>query len=332
MDAETELVNTLTGKGLGHIKVVRGERNGRFPHCNTIFIADEVNAIIDPGAGKKTLEKLLRNHRIDLVINTHYHFDHIWFNYLFKDAEIHLNKYDAPCFKSLDALAERLGILEVYGIRAVKKWKKTISRESPEPLGPTPKDRHEWILSTSRLDGEYGDGTIFDFGATKAQVIHTPGHTAGFSCFCFPNERMVYAADMDLTSFGPWYGGSDGDIQLFLDSMEKVAKLNVDIYVTGHEIGIVRKPEFVARLEKFKSKIFKRDTDILEFLRRRRKGVALTDIASEGLIYSPEFLVDEWICMWERIMVRKHLERLEGLGLVYLQGNKYRVKEGRELG
>ncbi len=320
------LVNALTEKSWDNVRVIRGEKNGRFPYCNTILITDEVNAVIDPGAGEKTLEKLLSNYRVDLVINSHYHFDHIQFNYLFTDAKIHQNKYDAPCFRSLDALAERLGIVEVYGIRAVEKWKKTISSESHEPMGPTPKDRHEWILSTSRLDEEYEEGRIFDFGATKVQVIHTPGHTAGFCCFYFPNERMVYAADIDLTSFGPWYGGSDGDIQLFLDSMEKVAKFDADIYVTGHEIGIVKKPEFLTRLEKFKSKILERDTNILEFLHRRKKGAALPEIASEGLIYSREFLVDEWIYMWERIMVRKHLERLEGLGLIYSEGNKYHVK------
>jgi len=322
-------VITVTEKSCGHVRVVRGETNGRFPYCNTMLITDEMNAIIDPGAGEKILEKLLEDYRIDLVINTHYHFDHIRFNYLFRDAEIHLNKYDAPCFKSLDTLAERLGILEVYGISGVKKWKKTISSESHEPLGYTPKNRHEWVLSTSRLDGEYEDGEIFDFGATKAEVVHAPGHTAGSCCVYFPNEKLVYAADIDLTSFGPWYGGSDGDIQLFLDSIEEVAKLNADIYVTGHEIGVVKKPEFLTRLQKFRSKIFERDTNILEFLRRRKNGAALTDIASEGLIYSRGFLVDEWIYMWERIMVKKHLERLEGLGRVYLEGNKYRVKEER---
>jgi len=316
-------VNTLTEKSYGHIKVVRGEQNGRFPHCNTILITDEVNAIIDPGAGEKILEKLLENYRIDLVINTHYHFDHIRFNYFFRDSEIHLNKYDAPCFKSLDTLAERLGILEVYGIKGVKKWKKTIARESREPLGCTPKNRHEWVLSTSRLDGEYEDGKIFDFGTTKAEVIRVPGHTAGFCCFYFPIEKFVYTADIDLTSFGPWYGGSDGDIQCFLDSMERVTKLNADVYVTGHEIGIVKKSEFLTRLEKFKSKIFERDRNILEFLRNRKNGAALTEIASRGLIYGCELLVDEWIYMWEKIMVRKHLERLERLGSAYRKGNKY---------
>jgi len=325
-------VNNLTEKSYGHVTVVKGEENGRFPHCNTILITDEVNAIIDPGAGEKILAKLLKNYRIDLVVNTHYHFDHIWFNYLFRDAEIHLNKYDAPCFKSLDTLAERLGIREIYGIEGVKKWKKTISSESREPLGHTPKDRHEWVLSTSRLDGEYEDGKIFDFGTTKAEAICMPGHTAGSCCFYFPNEKLVYTADIDLTSFGPWYGGSDGDIQGFLDSMKKATKLNANIYVTGHEIGIVNKSEFLTKLEKFKSKIFERDERILEYARSRKKGATLNEIASQGLIYDHEFLVDEWIYMWERIMVRKHLERLEGLGLVCLEGNKYRVKEGRELG
>ncbi len=325
-DPTTLLVNNLIEKNHGHVKVVRGEENGRFPHCNTILITDEVNAIIDPGAGEKILEKLLKKYHIDLVIDTHYHFDHIWFNYLFRDAEIHLNKYDAPCFKSLDALAERLGIQEVYGIEGVEKWKKTISSGSREPLGYTPKNRHEWVLSTSRLDGEYENGKIFDFGTTRAEAVHLPGHTAGSCCFHFPNEKLAYTADIDLTNFGPWYGGSDGDIQDFLDSINRATRLDADIFVTGHEIGVVSKSEFLAKLEKFKSKIFERDEKILEFVRSRETGAALNEITSQGLIYDHEFLVDEWICMWEKIMVRKHLERLEAFDALYAEGNKYYVK------
>jgi glyoxylase-like metal-dependent hydrolase (beta-lactamase superfamily II) len=319
----------LIEKGYGPIRVVRGEEKGRFPHCNTILIIDEVKAVIDPGAGEKILEKLLVNHRIDLVIDTHYHFDHIWFNYLFRDAEIHLNRYDAPCFKSLDTLAERLGILEVYGVDGVERWKKTVSGRSSESMGYTPRNRHEWVLSTSRLDGVYKDGKIFDFGSTEAEAIHLPGHTAGFCCFYFPNERLVYTADIDLTSFGPWYGGTDGDIQGFLDSIERITELDADIYVTGHELGIVGKSDFLLRLEKFKSKIFERDKALLEFLCSRKNGATLSEIASQGLIYDQEFLVDEWIYMWEKIMVKKHLERLERLGFVYLEGNRYYTKESQ---
>jgi glyoxylase-like metal-dependent hydrolase (beta-lactamase superfamily II) len=184
-------------------------------------------------------------------------------------------------------------------------------------------------LSTSRLDGEYEDGRIFDFGNTTAEVVHLPGHTAGFCCFYFPNERLVYSADIDLTDFGPWYGGTDGDIQGFLDSIERIIDLKADVYVTGHEFGILKRSEFLKRIPKFRARIFERDKRILEFLRAKKKGATLTGIASKGLIYGPEFLVDEWIYMWEKIMVRKHLERFEKLGLVGAERSRYFVKAER---
>ena len=316
-------------KNFGHVKAIRGEDGGRFPHCNTILVTDDINAIIDPGAGERILKKLRASHSIDLVIDTHYHFDHIWFNYLFTDARIYLHRDDAACFESLDALADRLGISEVYGVKAVKKWKERISKSGNQSMGLTPKNRHEWVLSTSRLDGEYEDGRIFDFGNTTAEVVHLPGHTAGFCCFYFPNERLVYSADIDLTSFGPWYGGTDGDIQGFLDSIERIIDLKADVYVTGHEFGILKRSEFLKRIPEFRARIFERDKRILEFLRAKKKGATLTGIASKGLIYGPEFLVDEWIYMWEKIMVRKHLERFEILGLVSAEKSRYFLKAER---
>lgn len=321
-------MNTLIEKSYGNVHVVRGKNHGRFPYCNTILITGKVNAVIDPGAGEKILGKLSEKYRIDIVIDTHYHFDHIWFNYLFRDAEIHLNKHEAPCFRSLDTLAERLGILEVYGVDAVKRWKQTISSMRSEAIRYTPQNRHEWILSTSRLNGEYEDGKIFDFGNTEAEAMHLPGHTAGFCCFYFPSEKLVYTADIDLTSFGPWYGESDVGIQEFLDSMDRITELDADIYVTGHEMGIVTKSEFLSRLEEFKSRIFERDKDILKFLRSRKNGATLNEITSQGLIYGKKFLVDEWLYMWEKIMVKKHLMRLEKLGFVCLEADKYSMKKG----
>lgn len=316
-------------KSFGHVKVIRGEDGGRFPYCNTILVADDINAIIDPGAGERILRRLRADYSIDLVIDTHYHFDHIWLNCLFPDAKMYLHRDDAACFKSLDVLADRLGISEVYGIEAVKKWKNTISKPGNESMGLTPKNRHEWVLSTSRLDGEYEDGRIFDFGNTTAEAVHLPGHTAGFSCFYFPTERLMYSADIDLTDFGPWYGGTDGDIQGFLDSVKRIAELKADIYVTGHELGILSRSAFLKRIPEFKARIFERDKRILKFLRANKKGATLTTIASKGLIYGPEFLVDEWIYMWEKIMVKKHLERLTTLGLVGAERSMYFVKAER---
>ena len=80
----------------GPIRVIPGEDRCRFPYCTSLFIDDEVKVLIDPGAGLKTLTTLKQETSIDLVINTHYHFDHIAYNYLFDQARLLINEKEAP--------------------------------------------------------------------------------------------------------------------------------------------------------------------------------------------------------------------------------------------
>jgi hypothetical protein len=35
----------------------------------------------------------------------------------------------------------------------------------------------------------------------------------------FPGEGIVYTGDIDLTSFGPWRFGADGDMDQFIKSI-----------------------------------------------------------------------------------------------------------------
>lgn len=59
--------------------------------------------------------------------------------------------------------------------------------------------------------------------------------------------------------------------------------------------------------------IKKRDAPILGELSRPR---TLRELSEMGLIYDRKFLIDEWIFMWNEIMVKKHLSRLARNGLV----------------
>lgn len=59
--------------------------------------------------------------------------------------------------------------------------------------------------------------------------------------------------------------------------------------------------------------IEKRDALILGVLSRPR---TLRELSEMGLIYDRKFLIDEWIFMWNEIMVKKHLSRLVRNGLV----------------
>src|SRR5207244_11874187 len=50
------------------------------------------------------------------------------------------------------------------------------------------------------------DGETFDLGRVSVRVIHAPGHTRGHCCIAIEPDGVLYLGDIDLTSFGPYYG------------------------------------------------------------------------------------------------------------------------------
>jgi hydroxyacylglutathione hydrolase len=304
----------------GPITVVPGESGSTFPFCTSIFINDDARVLIDPGAGPGPLEKLKAETHVDIVVNTHYHFDHIAYNYLFDDAKIFINEREGGCFRKRQTIGLLLGLSEVYGDEWVDGWVERISNPDTKPSPYSPQNNHKWWLSSARIDGTYAWGETFNFGRVTMQMIGAPGHSHGFSCPYFPDYGLVYTADMDLTDFGPWYGGSDGDIDAFIESARKIAGLDAEIFVTGHEKGIVKKGEFTEGLATFLEKIGKRDEKILARLTEAR---TLDELSDMGLIYKKKFLVDDWIYMWNKIMMKKHLQRLVKHGAVLKKGERY---------
>jgi hydroxyacylglutathione hydrolase len=302
----------------GHIRVIPGEDKCRFPHCTSVFIDDEVKVVIDPGAGLKTLTALKQDTSIDIVINTHYHFDHIAYNYLFDKARIIINEKEAPFFRERKNLGALLGMEEVYGPEWVDGWIARIADPAAEQSPFSPQNRHEWWMSTSRMDGEYRWGDVMAFGKTRMEVIGTPGHSKGFSCMYFPDHGVMYVADIDLTSFGPWYAGSDGDIDLFISSCEKLKAIDCEYFITGHEKGVLNRKDFLAGLEEFIEIIDQRDRKILSIL---TKPLSLPEIVDQGLIYNSKYHVDAWIYMWEFIMIKKHIRRMIDRGQINDLGN-----------
>jgi len=76
----------------GKIKWIQGQNKGRFPFCNSLLIQDSVKVVIDPGAGLELMKQVNDSVDVDLVINTHFHFDHIAYNYLFSRSKVYLNE------------------------------------------------------------------------------------------------------------------------------------------------------------------------------------------------------------------------------------------------
>lgn len=302
------------------LKLIVGDKGNRFPHCTTLFIDDEVKVVVDPGAGEQVLQELINNTRVDVVLNTHYHFDHIYLNHLFNKSEIWMNTKEAGCFRDRRELGRRMGMYEVYGAEWVEDWLNRIA-DPQTPSSPySPMNRHEWWLSTNRVSREYQPGQELDFGSTKVKVVSAPGHTGGFCYLYFFEQGVVYAADVDLTPFGPWYGGIDGDIDMFINSSRSLLELDARYFITGHENGVLMRDEFESRLEEYLYIIDKRDQQIWQMI---GQPATLDELVRQGLIYGEKYLVDPWLYMWSYLMVKKHLERMVRHGKAIKDGEKY---------
>ena len=305
---------------LGKLKLISGERKGKFPYCNTLFIADSAKVIIDPGAGLHRLSEVKENTPVDLVFNSHYHFDHIAYNYLFGSAQIYLHESEKECFVNREEIAYRTGFTEVFGEEWVKGWMERTSRPDTIQSPYSPQNRYEWSLSTARVDGTYHWGQVFDFGSIKMEVIGTPGHTGGYSSFYFPELGVVYAGDVDITAFGPWYGGPDSDIDLFISSARKLARLDAQIYITSHERGVVSGRVFRQSLEPYLDVINVREEKIRQAL---SLPLTLQQLVGLGLMYGRKYLVDDWVRAWEELMLKKHLERMLKHGIIACEEGKW---------
>jgi len=279
-----------------------------------------VKALIDPGAGVQRLTDLKQQHHIDMVFNTHFHYDHIAYNYLFDQSKILINDKEAPCFRDRREIPRIIGIEEVYGEEWIAGWLQRIADPATEKSPYSPQNNHEWWLSTARLDGEYQWGEVFDFGKVRMQIIGAPGHSGGFSCMHFPLHGVIYVADLDLTPFGPWYGNTSGDIDQFISSCRTIEKVDAEYFVTGHEMGILGREEFRAGMNRYLAVIDERDARLLSVL---SEPLSLEEVTRMGLIYGRKFHVDAWVYMWEFVTIKKHLQRMERQGRVSQIGETF---------
>ncbi|MHC1626263.1 MAG: MBL fold metallo-hydrolase, partial [Methanoculleaceae archaeon] len=167
-------------------------------------------------------------------------------------------------------------------------------------------------------------GDILTFGETRARVLHTPGHSPGHLSFHFPEERVLYLADLDLVKFGPSYADRGSSIDDTIASLERVATIDVDIYLVAHG----RKGVFdgdPAPIQRYLDVIYSREERLLTLLASGPKN--LDEVTAEGIIYGGRSLAEgAWeLDLSERMMMDKHLQRLEDLGTVRQEDGFYHL-------
>ena len=285
----------------GKVKLIRG---GRYPHCNTVFVDDEHRAFIDAASKEETLRAINAERPIDILIVSHGHEDHIMYNYLFPDARFWVPQEDALVFKEIDRL------IDGYAPESEdqrRDWRRLLIEVC-----------HYEVREPDRL---LADGDILEFGATRCQVIHTPGHTPGHCAFHFLEEQVLYLADLDLVEAGPYYGDTTSSLVATIQSLERLASVDVDFYLTGHGEGIYDgDPEHIYR---YLQVIRKREGKLLEFLSGGPR--TLEEVTNQGIVYGPpRMIAGFWdVSISERAMMLQHLEFLAKQGRVEVEGGFY---------
>jgi glyoxylase-like metal-dependent hydrolase (beta-lactamase superfamily II) len=270
------------------VTVLFGAHAGKYPYGNSLLVEGREEALlIDPSLSviprRPSLPPVAR------ILNSHSHEDHIAGNYLFPDVPWHLHEMDVQNIHSLD------NMMVMYGY-----------------LGEVDAAFRQLLVDefhfTPRLDAvSFADGAVFDLGGCRVRAIHTPGHTRGHCAFFIEPDAVLYLGDIDLSSFGPYYGDAWSSLDEFERTLRQVREIEARWYATFHHIGVLQgRAAFLERFDRFAGVMRSREQRLLAFLSEPR---TLDDIAQHRFIYRPEDPVSFAEAV-ERRSMSQHIETL----------------------
>ena len=275
------------------IHLIKGKNNGKFPFSHSILISSnsKETILIDTGCGIENLQTLKEKYRINCVINSHTHPDHSAGNWIFKDTtesiEVPIQGFNTS--GNILALSKRF----TEPGEIAKYWRNHV----PKKMG----------MKNCRPTQSFNHKSEFDLGDVKLLPIYTPGHTIDHYCFYEPNDQILFSFDIDLTSFGPWYGHRESNIPQFKESISKLKELDTKILVSAHK-GIITE-DIQKQLEVFNQKFETRTKKIQDLL---SVGVLTLDqLVDNKPIYGEFPYAEPLLRYWESQMIKKHLTEIQ---------------------
>ncbi len=285
----------------GSVKFIRGPK---YPFCHSVLIDDRIRAVIDASSDQGKLQSFKERGKVDYLITSHAHEDHLVFNYLFPESIFCAHPIDAPYFEDLDSLIDCYG--DMTG-EEKERWR-TFFRE-------------ECHYRERKVDFFMEDGMIMELGNVPMEVIHTPGHTRGHLAFYFIEEKILFTADLDLTKAGPYYADRGSSVEEIIQSLKRLKTYPAETYLTSHGKGILEGDP--AYIDQYLHIVLSREERLIDFLRQSPQ--TLDQIVEEGIIYgkNPKTMGAWNLSLSERGMMIKHLERLTSQNRVRKEGDLF---------
>jgi len=112
--------------------------------------------------------------------------------------------------------------------------------------GVTPSDgRQDEAFMPDRV---LHDGEVIDCAGARLRVVHTPGHASNHFCYLLESSGLLFTGDHVMQGSTVVISPPDGDMQAYLDSLQRLLELPVTAFAPGHGHVITTPVEEVRRL------------------------------------------------------------------------------------
>jgi glyoxylase-like metal-dependent hydrolase (beta-lactamase superfamily II) len=277
----------------GGVTLLTSPEGGRYPSGNSLLIrGTEGTVLVDP-----SLEVDRRGGvgaDVEFIAVTHAHEDHVAGLHLFPDVPVLVHPLEADAVRDPETLLDGFGMADTDAAVFRRQLHETFH-----------------VRGHGRVD-TVDDGTVLELGLRSVTIVHLPGHTAGHCGLLVEPDGFLFLGDIDLTSFGPYYGDLSSSLDDFVTSIERLRDMDARWYGTSHHAGVLDdRQAFLSALDRFAAVIDRRDETLLGLLRQPR---TLEDVAHR-LVYRPHVRLPFAEAVERRTAVL-HLERLVRHGVV----------------
>ena len=293
----------------GPVTVFFGGKNGKYPDGNQVVVrgADTL-AVFDTPQVSNRIGAAFDD--ADLAILGHVHEDHMAGLHRIPRAAVHVHEADVAAARSWAGLSRHYG----YPEPVLAALRAKIERE------------FDYVPRPDAIP--YADGARWDLGGgVSVHAVHMPGHTAGHCVLVVEPAGVAFIGDIDLSSFGPYYGDATSALGAFRRTLRRVAEVPASTWVTSHHKGVfTERLAFERALAAFSATLEAREAKLLARLGDAPR--TLDALVRRRLLY-PIGFEEVWIDCAERRTIAAHLDEMLADRRVEATGDgRYRARSG----